>query len=513
MSQTPRAADGGPRTELAQRQVLFLCGRASSSPTPSAAAAAASEAFPGAIVVVARDAVADLAPDAADYAAKCPGEAGPVLADAVRLAIAAAPPDARSFVVLGWPLTVAEAGAVPLVAPPGASVCCATADEAERAEWAEPLERMLLAPDCCLRGLFGSAAAIRAAAYAYRAPGQSRVLETLPTPRGFEALAAHPFGSSSWPRLQPLAEACALVVLARLCGSRASYRAFVGTNPVALRPERVAQLARREYAVSPKIHGERWLLLASGDRWLAFDRSARVSVASRPGGARPDDESTVLDAERRGEHLFVLDVLRVGARLVTQLDLPDRLTAARDLVFGGHLRLSRVAIAGFQDYRVAAASTVRELARWVEHPERRELYDGIVFTPVRRPYHLGRCDQLLKWKPRVTADLWWNGPGDARLYARSDAADSVAIQVGILFDASAAGPDAQAGVYEAVLAGGRSWTLLGRRRDKTEPNALSIVEDTIRTSESDFTADKLCAALAESEQQQQQQESSVRQRR
>jgi hypothetical protein len=77
---------------------------------------------------------------------------------------------------------------------------------------------------------------------------------------------------------------------------------------------------------------------------------------------------------------------------------------------------------------------VRDLAAWLELPEQRQLYDGMVFTPVRRGYHLGRCDQLLNWKPPqlVTADLWWNGPGDARVFARSDAADSVAIQVGLV---------------------------------------------------------------------------------
>jgi hypothetical protein len=183
--------------------------------------------------------------------------------------------------------------------------------------------------------------ALKAACYRFERPSVSKVLLPLPTPPDYEGMRA-PFGSTGWGRVSPVVEACALVVLSRLCSSKASFRAFIGTNPIALRPERVDQIAREEYAVSPKIHGERFLLMASGDRWLAFDRSARVYVASRP-GARPEDGDTVLDVERRGDQVFVLDVLRAGRDPVRQLPLDRRLAAARDLVFGGRLKVPRFA--------------------------------------------------------------------------------------------------------------------------------------------------------------------------
>jgi hypothetical protein len=46
--------------------------------------------------------------------------------------------------VIGWPALAVDAGAIPIVAPSCATVACVTADQADRAEWNDALERMML---------------------------------------------------------------------------------------------------------------------------------------------------------------------------------------------------------------------------------------------------------------------------------------------------------------------------------------------------------------------------------
>ena len=206
-----------------------------------------------------------------------------------------------------------------------------------------------------------------------------------------------------------------------LCGQEGSR--FPGSQPVSLARDNMNELARREYHVTWKADGTRYMLLCMRDGAYLVDRkfaTRRVSVrfpAPLKTHGVATHNATLLDGEmvvddlpdgtQRRRFLVYDCVASLGESLATKPFLERFSKIARDVVDPRGAFLAEAGKSGAYDFSREPFSVRRKdfaplagTAKFVNEfiPRLTHECDGLIFQPSRAAYENGTMQTLLKWK-------------------------------------------------------------------------------------------------------------------
>src|SRR6056300_1025990 len=167
---------------------------------------------------------------------------------------------------------------------------------------------------------------------------------------------------------------------------------FPAPQPISVERRHFGQLNSHPYVVSPKADGERFLLVALGDRSVLINRSfEETDIKFR--FKKIAFEGTILDVEKIGNRILVFDAYQVNGEITKDKGLDERLERASALV-------------------KSVLKTSKDLFKLEMKPvfERDELEnaiktdfgyetDGLIFTPKDEPARVGTHETMFKWKP------------------------------------------------------------------------------------------------------------------
>jgi len=167
---------------------------------------------------------------------------------------------------------------------------------------------------------------------------------------------------------------------------------FPAPQPISVERKHFGQLNSHPYVVSPKADGERFLLVALGDRSVLINRAfEETDIKFR--FKKNAFEGTVLDVEKISNRILVFDAYQVNGDIIKDKDLDERLERASALV-------------------KSVLKTSKDLLKIEMKPvfERDELEkaiktdfgyetDGLIFTPKDEPARVGTHETMFKWKP------------------------------------------------------------------------------------------------------------------
>jgi hypothetical protein len=187
----------------------------------------------------------------------------------------------------------------------------------------------------------------------------------------------------------------------RLADSKKLSKQFPGTHPVNLTLENIDSLQKYPYLVSLKLDGIRYLLYYSNlfRSMYVMDRKLKVWNLSPKRHSTPHSEKeSLIDCEILAEEgrIVIIDVININGRNVRGQNLVQRLTQLMNVPFLNNQTIE------FQHYY-----PMSELPNVCNINMTTGKFDGLVFTPAKTSYRLGRNKTLLKWKPpnKNTADF------------------------------------------------------------------------------------------------------------
>lgn len=208
-----------------------------------------------------------------------------------------------------------------------------------------------------------------------------------------------------------------------LCGQEVSSSRFPGSQPVSLARDNMHELASREYHVTWKADGTRYMLLCMRDGAYLVDRKfavRRVSVrfpAPLKTHGVATHNATLLDGEmvvddlpdgtQRRRFLVYDCVASLGESLVTRPFLERFSKITRDVVDPRGAFLAEAGKSGAYDFSREPFSVRRKdftplagTAKFVNDfiPQLTHECDGLIFQPSRAAYENGTMQTLLKWK-------------------------------------------------------------------------------------------------------------------
>lgn len=285
---------------------------------------------------------------------------------------------------------------------------------------------------------------------------------------------------------------CIQATLQAAC-SRRLWKQFPGTHPVSVTKSNLYKLGKFPYAVSPKVDGTRYLVLVLDTHIWFMNRKLQVFKGPR----HPDLQRyqfSLLDCEVCSDStVVVIDVVGVSGRSCRSHGLFQRLKNGRWL-----LRALNYPNAPFT-FQQQVYTHVAEVGR-VATVGFADGYDGIIFTPVRRNYRLGRSLDLLKWKELedCTVDLLLK---DGKLHAAyygedktwcvgKPAPDQKPLREGCVYectmventkDWSSEVQDIEKAMKDV------EWDVGRLREDRDKPNFISVVENILQSIEDDVT--------------------------
>lgn len=266
----------------------------------------------------------------------------------------------------------------------------------------------------------------------------------------------------------PAARAAKLVRFVKSEVRRMGGRAFPGSHPVSLTRENVQLLEKEAYYVCEKTDGVRFLLVACGRlgcfflgrkgdvRWVKLALPRRLPKGPLPPNWQRSD--CLLDGELMGTTFYIFDAIFVD-QFVGNLPLPERLRLVQTEVIIPRMRF-QVDDFAVKLKRMYEASATRFV---VEQVLPKIDNDGLIFTPVHRPYRPGTDYRLLKWKPPELNSVDFMCKGGKLLCAGGE-------EVGEL--------DAADGIVECVMKG--TWVLLRRRTDKLTANSFRVYKNILK---------------------------------
>ena len=144
--------------------------------------------------------------------------------------------------------------------------------------------------------------------------------------------------------------------------------------------------------VSPKADGERFLLVALGDRSVLINRAfEETDIKFR--FKKDAFEGTILDVEKIGKRILVFDAYQVNGEIIKNKDLDERLEMATSLV-KSVLKTSKDPL----KIEMKPVFERNELEKAIKTDFGYET-DGLIFTPKDEPARVGTHETMFKWKP------------------------------------------------------------------------------------------------------------------
>jgi hypothetical protein len=167
---------------------------------------------------------------------------------------------------------------------------------------------------------------------------------------------------------------------------------FPAPQPISVERRHFGQLNSHPYVVSPKADGERFLLVALGDRSVLINRGfEETDIKFR--FKKNAFDGTVLDVEKIGNRILVFDAYEVNGEIIKDKGLDERLERATSLV-KSVLKTSK------DPFKLEMKPVFErdELEKAMKTDFGYET-DGLIFTPKDEPARVGTHETMFKWKP------------------------------------------------------------------------------------------------------------------
>ena len=167
---------------------------------------------------------------------------------------------------------------------------------------------------------------------------------------------------------------------------------FPAPQPISVERIHFGQLNGHPYVVSPKADGERFLLVALGDRSVLINRGfEETDIKFR--FKKNAFEGTILDVEKIGNRILVFDAYQVNGEIIKDKGLGERLERATALV-KSVLKTSK------DPFKLEMKPVFErdDLEKAMKTDSGYEA-DGLIFTPKDEPAHVGTHETMFKWKP------------------------------------------------------------------------------------------------------------------
>ncbi|EEH55839.1 uncharacterized protein MICPUCDRAFT_1330, partial [Micromonas pusilla CCMP1545] len=303
-------------------------------------------------------------------------------------------------------------------------------------------------------------------------------------------------------------------VVAYLCGANPNATVFPGSQPVSLARDNMQIIKRREYHVTWKADGTRYMLLLMKDGTYLIDRkfdvrrvSMRFPAPLRRFGVATHhatllDGEMVIDDQRR--RFLAYDMMALmGERLVDR-PFAERLGFIGEYVVKPrNVFLLEAGKSGAYDFskepfstRAKDFSPLAGTEKFVRDfiPKLCHECDGLIFQPSREKYVVGTLDGLLKWKfthlNSVDFRLRVNVHGGPELFLGLDddgrAADGTRPEL----------RDLDGKIVECTWdkTGNKNqgaWKYLRIRSDKDTPNFQTVYKHTLRSILDDITDEEI----------------------
>ena len=167
---------------------------------------------------------------------------------------------------------------------------------------------------------------------------------------------------------------------------------FPAPQPISVERRHFGQVNSHPYVVSPKADGERFLLVALGDRSVLVNRAfEETDIKFR--FKKNAFEGTILDVEKIGNRILIFDAYQVNGDIIKDEGLDERLKRATALV-KSVLKTSKDPI----KLEMKPVFERDELEKAMNTNFGYET-DGLIFTPKDEPARVGTHETMFKWKP------------------------------------------------------------------------------------------------------------------
>ncbi|KAH0793244.1 mRNA-capping enzyme [Histomonas meleagridis] len=300
-----------------------------------------------------------------------------------------------------------------------------------------------------------------------------------------------------------------------MCKTNPRNNFFPGSQPVTLSKDLIHVLEEDPtYRATYKSDGTRYFLLALEGKSYIIDRKFEVRevnslLVDRKGNRL---QRTLLDGELVTEkddqgnpyhNFLIFDIVEFEEFNLMENDWDTRMDyvslgiiAFRKMLMEKHLELFQnedFLVTNKKQWRL---NRLHKLQEYVEHKVRHDT-DGIIFTPLSMPYIIGKCPQILKWKPVElnSSDfiaLLHNDYLYLAVRINYDSKQYADIPISILDIDEQMKNGLDNAIIECVYdRNTRGWKPLRIRTDKTTPNAYSTFVSVFESIVDDFTVPSL----------------------
>jgi mRNA guanylyltransferase len=268
---------------------------------------------------------------------------------------------------------------------------------------------------------------------------------------------------------------------------------FPAPQPISVERRHFGQLNSHPYVVSPKADGERFLLVALGDRSVLINRAfEETDIKFR--FKKNAFEGTILDVEKIGKRILVFDAYQVNGEVIKDKGLDERLERATSLV-KSVLKTSKDPL----KIEMKPVFERNELEKALNTDFGYET-DGLIFTPKDEPARIGTHETMFKWKPLEKNTVDFQVVPSIRemiygydLYVQEHGKKICEVRVPQNLVEPHWRPIMDAGkdqclILECEYIQGEPnfWRPIGIRRDKTMPNARRTFQRTLVNIEEDI---------------------------
>ena len=268
---------------------------------------------------------------------------------------------------------------------------------------------------------------------------------------------------------------------------------FPAPQPISVERRHFGQLNSHPYVVSPKADGERFLLVAIGDRSVLINRAfEETDIKFR--FKKNAFEGTILDVEKIGKRILVFDAYQVNGEVIKDKGLDERLERATSLV-KSVLKTSKDPL----KIEMKPVFERNELEKALNTDFGYET-DGLIFTPKDEPARVGTHETMFKWKPLEKNTVDFQVVPSIRemiygydLYVQEHGKKICEVRVPQNLVEPHWRPIMDAGKDQCLIleceyiqGDPNFWRPIGIRRDKTMPNARRTFQRTLVNIEEDI---------------------------
>ncbi|XP_072038912.1 mRNA-capping enzyme-like [Amphiura filiformis] len=294
-------------------------------------------------------------------------------------------------------------------------------------------------------------------------------------------------------------------------------REFPGCQPVSMDLDNMKYLGQKQYKVSWKADGVRYMMLIDGDKEIyLFDRDHTVFHAPQltfPKRKEPSKHiaHTIIDGEmvidRVGSQIIprylIYDIIKFEGQPVGDCDFDRRLFCInKELIQVRHEHMKNGLIDRTTEpfsVRVKPFWDVTNTRKLIEGGFEQQLVhetDGLIFQPLPDKYIPGRCPIVLKWKPPTQNSV------DFKLRITKVAGEGlVTTTKGLLYVGHHDKPFAEMRVTKELKVYDKKiieckfennqWVFMRERKDKSFPNAYTTAMGVCNSILNPVTKDKL----------------------